>query len=111
MPVIRVKEIRDMSSDDRIKRLGELQTELVRLRTMIRAGGAVENPARVRELRKAIARILTIEAEPLPPKKEEKKERKKEEKKKEKKPEKEEPKKKTKEKAKKKEKPKEEEEE
>jgi len=41
---------------------------------MIRAGGAVENPARVRELRKAIARILTIEAEPTPPKKEEKKE-------------------------------------
>jgi large subunit ribosomal protein L29 len=73
MPIVRVKEIRDMSSDDRKKRLGELQTELVRLRTMIKAGGAVENPARVRELRKAIARILTVEAEPTPPKKEEKK--------------------------------------
>jgi large subunit ribosomal protein L29 len=73
MPIVRVKEIRDMSSDDRKKRLGELQTELVRLRTMIKAGGAVENPARVRELRKAIARILTVDAEPTPPKKEEKK--------------------------------------
>ena len=73
MPIVRVKEIRDMSSDDRQKRLGELQTELVRLRTMIKAGGAVENPARVRELRKAIARILTVDAEPAPPKKEEKK--------------------------------------
>jgi len=73
MPIVRVKEIRDMSSDDRQKRLGELQTELVRLRTMIKAGGAVENPARVRELRKAIARILTVEAEPAPLKKEEKK--------------------------------------
>jgi len=53
---------------------------------MIRAGGAVENPARVRELRKAIARILTVEAEPAPlPKKEGKKEAKKEEKKEEKK--------------------------
>ncbi len=83
MPILRVKEIRDMSSEDRTKRLGELQTELVRLRTMIKAGGAVENPARVRELRKTIARILTIEAEPKPvPKKEEKKEAKKEEKKK-----------------------------
>lgn len=78
MPILRVKEIRDMSSDDRTKRLGELQTELVRLRTMIKAGGAVENPARVRELRKAIARILTVQAEPTPlPKKEEKKEEKK----------------------------------
>jgi large subunit ribosomal protein L29 len=73
MPIVRVKEIRGMSSDDRKKRLGELQTELVRLRTMIKAGGAVENPARVRELRKAIARILTVDAEPAPPKKEEKK--------------------------------------
>jgi large subunit ribosomal protein L29 len=76
MPIVRVKEIRDMSSDDRKKRLGELQTELVRLRTMIKAGGAVENPARVRELRKAIARILTVETEPALPKKEEKKEKK-----------------------------------
>jgi len=73
MPIVRVKEIRDMASDDRKKRLGELQTELVRLRTMIKAGGAVENPARVHELRKAIARILTVDAEPAPPKKEEKK--------------------------------------
>lgn len=30
---------------------------------MIRAGGTVENPARVRQLRKAIAKILTIEHE------------------------------------------------
>jgi ribosomal protein L29 len=30
---------------------------------MVRAGGTVENPARVRALRKAIAGILTIETE------------------------------------------------
>jgi large subunit ribosomal protein L29 len=72
-----------MSPEDRKKRLHELQTELVRLKTMIKAGGAIENPARVRELRKTIARILTIESEPAPPKKEEKKVEKKAEKKKE----------------------------
>jgi len=83
MPILRVKEIRDMSPEDRKKRLHELQTELVRLKTMIKAGGAIENPARVRELRKTIARILTIESEPAPPKKEEKKVEKKAEKKKE----------------------------
>jgi large subunit ribosomal protein L29 len=63
MPILRVKEISSMSSEDRAKKLTELRTELARLRTMIRAGGAVENPARVRELRKAIAKILTIENE------------------------------------------------
>ena len=85
MPILRVKEIRGMSPEDRRKRLSELQTELVRLRTMVKAGGAIENPARVSELRKTIARILTIENEPSPPTKEEKKEAKKETKKEEKK--------------------------
>jgi large subunit ribosomal protein L29 len=71
MPILRVKEIRDTSHEDRLKRLSELRTELIRLKTMIKAGGALENPARVHELRKTIARILTIDSEPMPIKKKE----------------------------------------
>jgi len=63
MPILRVKEMRDMSSEARVKRLNKLRTELLRLRTMVKAGGTVENPARIKELRKTIARILTIEHE------------------------------------------------
>lgn len=63
MPILRVKEMRDMSSEARVERLKELRTELLRLRTMVKAGGTVENPARIKELRKTIARILTIEHE------------------------------------------------
>jgi large subunit ribosomal protein L29 len=63
MPIMRIKEVREMSHENRLKKLGELRTELLRLRTMIRAGGTIENPARVRVLRKAVARILTIENE------------------------------------------------
>ena len=63
MPILRVKEIRDMPPEERTKKLGELRTELLRLKTMIKAGGTVEDPARMRELRKTIARILTIENE------------------------------------------------
>ena len=63
MPILRVKEIRDMSPEERTKKLGEFRTELLRLKTMIRAGGTVEDPSRIRELRKTIARILTIENE------------------------------------------------
>jgi len=63
MPILRVKEIRDMSSEERTKRLNELRTELLRLKTMIKAGGTVENPSRIKELRKMIARIMTIEHE------------------------------------------------
>jgi large subunit ribosomal protein L29 len=60
---VRIKEIVDMTSDERTKKLMELRAELARLRTMINAGGAVENPTRVRELRKTIAQILTVENE------------------------------------------------
>jgi large subunit ribosomal protein L29 len=63
MPIMRVKEMREMSSEDRMKRLGEFKTELLRLKTMVRAGGTVENPGRIRNLRKTIAQILTIESE------------------------------------------------
>ena len=63
MPILRLREIGGMSSDERSKKLSELRAELSRLRTMVRAGGAVENPARIRELRKTIARVLTVESE------------------------------------------------
>ena len=63
MPIIRVKEIREMSPEERAKKLNEFRTELLRLKTMVKAGGTVENPARIKELRRAIARILTVENE------------------------------------------------
>jgi large subunit ribosomal protein L29 len=63
MPRMRIKEIVDMSDDDKTKKLVDLRAELARIRTMINAGGAVENPTRVRELRKTIAQILTVENE------------------------------------------------
>jgi large subunit ribosomal protein L29 len=52
-----------MSSEERTKKLSELRAELARLRTMVRAGGAVENPTRIMQLRRTIAQILTIENE------------------------------------------------
>lgn len=63
MAIIRLKDINNMSTEERNKKLGELRAELSRMRTMISAGGAVENPTRVRELRRTIAQILTIENE------------------------------------------------
>ena len=63
MPILRLKDINDMSSEERTKKLSELRAELAGLKTMIRAGGAVENPARMKELRRTIAQILTIENE------------------------------------------------
>lgn len=82
MPTMRVKEIRGMTSEERMKKVSELRTELSRLRTMIKAGGMVENPAQIKHLRRTIARLLTIESEPKPekPKAKPKKKKEKEEK-------------------------------
>ncbi|MEA2090598.1 MAG: 50S ribosomal protein L29 [Thermoproteota archaeon] len=63
MGIIRVKDVRAMSSEQRNEKLRELRTELVRLKTMVKAGGMVENPSRIQELRKAVAQILTVENE------------------------------------------------
>lgn len=65
MPILRMKDIRTMSSENRKKKVVELRTELVRLKTMVKAGGSLDNPSRIRELRKTIARILTVENEEI----------------------------------------------
>jgi len=63
MPIMRMKEIVEMTSENRQKKLADLRVELSRLKTMIKAGGAVENPTKVREIRRTIAQILTVENE------------------------------------------------
>jgi len=54
-----IKEIRDKSSEELTKTLDELKVELFDLRFQ-RATGSIENPMRIRENKKAIARILTV---------------------------------------------------
>jgi len=63
MPIMRMKEIATMSPEDRVQKLIDLRAELTRLRTLVKAGGAVENPTRIRLIRKTIAQILTVENE------------------------------------------------
>jgi len=63
LPILRKRELKQMLPEEREKKLTELRTELVHLRTMVASGGTVENPGRIKELRRTIARLLTIEAE------------------------------------------------
>lgn len=65
MPILRLKDIREMSPDERKRKVDELRIELSSLRTMVEAGGSIDNPTRIRELRKTIARLLTIETEEM----------------------------------------------
>ena len=56
------KEIRDLTNEELEKRLHDLKTELFNLRFQI-ATGQLDNPMRVRDVRKSIARIKTIQRE------------------------------------------------
>jgi len=63
-----MKEIRGMTSKQRQQKLEELRTELSKMRTLINAGGSVENPGRVRALRRSIAQLKTVmNEEPVGP--------------------------------------------
>ncbi|MGD0549217.1 MAG: 50S ribosomal protein L29 [Candidatus Bathyarchaeia archaeon] len=62
MPILRKREISQLLPEERKKKLTELRTELAKIRTTVESGGRMENPARIRQLRKTIARLLTVEA-------------------------------------------------
>ncbi len=60
MAILRSDEIRGMSRDELVEKLKELRAELARARATAAAGGSLENPAQIKGLKHAIARILTI---------------------------------------------------
>ncbi len=60
MAIIRIKEIRGMKPEDRLKRMGEFRLELAKLKGSSAVGAAIKEPGKVKELRKAVARMLTI---------------------------------------------------
>lgn len=55
----KMKEIRQLSDENLNKQLDELKNELFDLRFQ-QATGVLENPARIKEIKKTIARIKTV---------------------------------------------------
>lgn len=56
---MKAKEIRDMSSENLQKELTELKSELFKLKFSLAVNG-LENPMKIRDVKKNIARINTI---------------------------------------------------
>ncbi len=56
---MKISEIRALSPEERRKKLEELRTELIRLRLQA-ATGTLDNPGKIRAIKKTIARILTV---------------------------------------------------
>jgi len=63
MAIVKAKEVRAMTEDKRAKQLADLKNELLKERAITSTGGAPESPGRIRELRRTIARIITIQKE------------------------------------------------
>jgi large subunit ribosomal protein L29 len=60
--ILRKTEIRKMTPREREEKIMELKTELLTLRGKSQTG-SVESAGRIRELRRTVARILTISKE------------------------------------------------
>jgi large subunit ribosomal protein L29 len=61
---LKAEALRKMPPEERRELLNQLRAELLRLQTQ-RARGVVENPGLIRVIKRAIARVLTIERESL----------------------------------------------
>ncbi len=59
MTHLRAREIDEMSSEARVKRLVELKEELLQLSAQKALGGSVQNPGEFKQTRRSIARLLT----------------------------------------------------
>ncbi|MCR4432182.1 MAG: 50S ribosomal protein L29 [Tepidanaerobacteraceae bacterium] len=56
---MKVKQIRDLSDDELMQKIKDLKGELFNLRFQA-ATGQLDNPMRIRQVRKTIARIKTV---------------------------------------------------
>lgn len=63
MAILHTDEVRDMTPAEREAELDDLQTELLNQRAVQAAGGQPDNPGRISELRRTIARLKTIQRE------------------------------------------------
>jgi large subunit ribosomal protein L29 len=60
MVILRKKEIRTMDTKILDEKLEDLRKELMNIRSKISMGTVPENPGKIKEIRKTIARIITI---------------------------------------------------
>jgi len=56
---MKISKIREMSSPDLEKEIGELKTELFKLRFSLATNG-LDNPMKIKEVKKDIARVKTV---------------------------------------------------
>ncbi len=61
MAILRTKEIMQMNAEQQKEKLNELKEELMKMNTQKSVGKNIKNPGRMREIKKTIARLLTLQ--------------------------------------------------
>jgi len=59
MAIYRAKEVAQMSDTELVENIDKLRNELIEQRGKVSAGGAPDNPGRIRLVRRTIARMMT----------------------------------------------------
>ncbi|MFA7198064.1 MAG: 50S ribosomal protein L29 [Methanoculleus sp.] len=59
MAIFRAREVKQLSDVELLEQEQKLSLELIQERGKVSAGGATENPGRIREVRRTVARIRT----------------------------------------------------
>lgn len=63
MAIIKIKQIREMKPEELNKKLSELRLELLKEMGNVKMGRPIKNPGKIKELRRAIARLSTVRKE------------------------------------------------
>ena len=62
---LKIKELRKLSTEELNKRLSELRLELSKELGNVKMRRPIKNPGKIKELKRSIARILTLKKERL----------------------------------------------
>lgn len=60
MAILKTAEIRDLDDSELNEKMRDMKQELVQEKGQIETGGFAENPGRIKEMRRTIARIKTV---------------------------------------------------
>ncbi len=60
---MKIKEIRALNKNDFDGKIVELKKELIKLNAQVSTGTAPKSPGRIREIKRTIAKILTVKKE------------------------------------------------
>jgi len=61
--VMKIKDIRKLTSEQRKSRLDQYRREYMNVKAQLSSGGSIDDPGKISELKRTIARLLTIQKE------------------------------------------------